>query len=82
MSIQKQQTKQVYDAILEIAEGDSDAFRPGDIAEKLRSQAAPISVWAIRGELSTLEDQGLITCDESSGAWSLTQDAAKKQVSC
>ena len=82
MSIQLQRTKKVYGVILEIT-GDGDiTFQPGDVGMKLRALSQPLEAWEIRGEFSTLESEGLITCNEESGAWSLVQDTAKRQASC
>ncbi len=81
MSIQQQRTKKVYEAIREIG-GDGDiAFQPGDIGMKLRAQGQPLAAWEIRGEFSILETEGLITCNEQSGAWTLVQDTAQRQAS-
>ncbi|MCZ6616977.1 MAG: hypothetical protein O7E57_02500 [Gammaproteobacteria bacterium] len=82
MSIQQQRTKQVYDAIREITGNGDSAFRPGDVAGKLRAEGRPLEVWEIRGELSSLEGEGLITFNPESGAWTLAQATAKKQASC
>ena len=83
MSIEHKQTKKVYDAIRDhLNDAGANGFQPGDIAAKLRLQGAPIATWAIRGELSSLEAEGLVSLNEKSGAWVLTQDTAKKQASC
>jgi len=82
VSIQQQRTKIVYGVILEITGNGDITFQPGDVAAKLRAADQPLEVWEIRGEFSTLEREGLITCNEQSGAWGLAQDTAKRRASC
>ncbi len=82
MSIQDQRTKKVYAVIREITGNGEIDFRPGDVETKLRAEDQPLAAWEIRGEFSTLESEGLITCNEESGAWTLAQDTAQKRASC
>ena len=82
MSTQQQRTKNVYKTIQEIAGDGEITFRPGDVGTKLRMEGQPLDAWEIRGEFSRLESDGLITCNEQSGAWTLAQDTAKRLASC
>lgn len=78
MSTDQHLTDQVYAAVQALA-ADKPSFLPGDLASHLRTQGQPMGVWQLRGELSRLEDAGLLRNDPVSGAWSLAE-AASRQV--
>lgn len=78
MGIDQLRTDQVY-AVIEAIVADGQAeFRPGHIAEALRAAGSPMLSWEIRGELSRLEAEGLITADDATGAFALAKAASKK----
>jgi Fe2+ or Zn2+ uptake regulation protein len=78
VGIDQLRTDQVY-AVIEaiVANGQTD-FRPGHIADALREAGSPMLSWEIRGELSRLEAEGLISADATTGAFALFKAASKK----
>ena len=73
MSIQKRQAETTFEIFKTlVGEGKADV-RPGDIATVMRNRNSPMGVWEIRGLLSELADQGLITVNPETGAWMLAE---------
>lgn len=78
MSIAQRRTKLVFAVIETLVANGRTEFRHGDIASHLREQGQPLGVWEIRGELSNLEAEGLITANAATGAWQLAPTRARK----
>ena len=76
MSIERKRTEMIYAIFRRLVSGGRTAVRPGDIASALRDRGQPLGSWEVRGELSTLEAQGLICCNEDTGAWQLPEKGA------
>lgn len=60
-----------------LAEAGTTEIRPGHIADSLRKSGYPMLMWEIRGELAQLEAAGLLTVDEKTGAYQLSESARK-----
>lgn len=71
MSERARRTKIVFDAVQALHEDGCTTFRPGDIAERLRTTEMPFGAWEVRGELANLERLGLVVLDEEAAAWQL-----------
>ena len=78
MSIEQLRSDQILAVIEQLAEAGHVEFRPGHIADALRSAGQPMLNWEIRGELSRLEAEALITSDQKTGAYSLSKSASRK----
>jgi hypothetical protein len=76
LSIEQQRTKTVFAVMEKLTEQGQDSIRAGDIATWLRDQSRPMPVWEIRGELTRLDQAGLIVLDVNTGAWRLAARAA------
>lgn len=77
VSIDQYRTDQVFVIIQELTSQGLDEFRPGHIADALREAGDPLLTWEIRGELSTLEADGLISVNAATGAYHLAEAARK-----
>jgi hypothetical protein len=78
LSLAQQRTNLVLSVIEKlVAEGRSE-FVPGDLVSRLREQNQPMGTWEVRGELSNLEDAGLIQLEAESGAWRMTPQRSLK----
>lgn len=63
-------TKLVWLAISELAAQSSRAgITLTDLGSYLRDRDTPLGAWEIRGELSDLEDLGLVRFDGENGCW-------------
>ena len=75
-------TKLVWLAINHLA-GDSKAPGSGltaaDVGALLREQDTPMGAWEVRGELTHLEEVGLLTLDAQSGRWHVRADRETPQ---
>ena len=79
MSIEHRRIESVIAVIQELVEQGQVTFRPGDVAASLRDANAPLPVWQIRGDFTTLESQGRISCDASTGNWVLLEQSESLQ---
>lgn len=77
MSTDKRRTDVIYHVIQELSTSHPN-FRPGDVASFLREKGQPLGVWEIRGELSRLEDAGLLKNDAATGSWSVVKGNSRK----
>jgi hypothetical protein len=77
LSIDQHRTDQVFAVIETLVEAGTTAFRPGDIAERLRESGHPMLSWEIRGELARLEAAGLVAADDKTGAYQLVKSTRK-----
>lgn len=77
MNTDARRTDNVF-AVIQTVAADKPEFRPGDLASFLRERGTPMGVWEIRGELSRLEQRGVIENDPATGAWSLAAESSRK----
>ena len=77
MTTDQRRTDAIYLVIQELA-AEKPEFRPGDIASYLRDRGQPTPVWEIRGELSKLEEAGLLSNDPVTGAWKLRGEPSRQ----
>ncbi len=77
VSTDQHRTDQVYAVIQSLVEEGTESFRPGHIADALRRAGQPMLAWEIRGELSRLQAEGLITADRETGTYRLTSKVRK-----
>lgn len=77
LSIDQHRTDHVYAVIKSLVDAGHSEFRPGLIADTLREAGEPMLSWEIRGELARLEAAGQISCNPTTGAYSLTGSARK-----
>jgi len=80
LSIERRRTETVYGVIQELFEQGRTAVQPGDVSDVLRQRGAPLGAWEIRAELSNLEAQGRLTCDEDTANWHLTESSSLKHT--
>ena len=80
MSESRRKTRKVYDAFVAVAAANGGAVRPGEVVAYLREQNDPFGSWEVRGELSNLEDMGLLVVDAPSGTWFLVEGADYEAV--
>ncbi len=77
-------TKLVWLAIKELA-GESHAagsgLTPADVGALLREHDTPLGAWEVHGELSNLEEIGLVTMDAQSGRWHASNEREAPQES-
>ena len=80
MSIEKRRSEIVESAIDELVQQGKSAFKPGDIADFLRTKNDPISVWQLRAEFSLLEEKGAISFDADTALWTRSQPSNMKSA--
>ncbi len=79
-SQQRERTQKVFAAIKQATDNRTTTpFRPGDISQTLRDGGYPLGSWEIRGEFSALAELAMITLDEASAAWALTERGARTE---
>ncbi len=66
----------VFDAAVALREEGASTFRPGDVAAHLRGGKSPFGAWEVRGELSNLEQLGLVALEEDEAVWRLVDGAS------
>jgi len=76
VSEQARRTKTVFDAAIALRDAGFVMFRPGDVTAHLRAKGTPYGAWEVRGELSNLEQLGLIELDGDAGTWRLVNGAS------
>ena len=75
MSEARRRTRTVYDVFMTLAEQGSHGVSPGDVVAYLRETSAPMAAWEVRGELSNLEQKGIVKLDEDTGVWFAVEGA-------
>ncbi|MFW6027910.1 MAG: hypothetical protein ACOC9Q_00050 [bacterium] len=78
MSLEQRRTKLVLSVIESLVEDGITEFQPGHIATRLREWNQPLGAWQVRGDLSTLEADGVIENDAETGYWRLAAERARK----
>ncbi len=73
----KERAQKVFVAIKEATQNNtSNYFRVGTISETLRNGGFPLGSWEVRGEFTTLANNGFIALDPASAQWQLTASGA------
>ncbi len=71
-------TRLVLDAFEQLTADGAADLRPGDVAALLREKEQPLGAWEVRYEFSSLEAEGLISCETDTGTWRLADGQSRK----
>ena len=78
LSLAQRRTNLVLSVIEKLVAEGRTQFRPGDLVSRLREQNQPLDTWEVRGELSTLEAEGVIELEPDSGSWRMAPQRSLK----
>ena len=78
MSLVQRRTNLVLSVIETLVDEGRREFRPGDVASRLREQNQPMGTWEIRGELTNLENEGVIELVADCGTWRMAPQRSLK----
>jgi len=74
MSIDSRRIEKVFSVMQTVAENGNGNVHVGAVADLLRAENAPVPVWQLRADCTSLSDLGLISLDPASGAWQIAKD--------
>ena len=78
MSLAERRTNLVLSVIEDLVAEGCREFRPGDVVSRLRARNQPLATWEVRGELTNLENEGVIELEPDSGAWRVAPQRSLK----